>query len=69
MNKLLTAAQVVGKGLLTFTKIGATQTAIYSLSERNKNDIRSISGQMERGYKYNVSPKLQKIKVLKGGKQ
>ena len=68
MNKVGKAALVVGQGLLTFLKIGATQTAIYSMNESNRQDMKSITGQIERGVRYNVSPKLSKFKVVKGGK-
>lgn len=69
MSKALEAAKVITLGALRFMKIGATQTAIYNLNESNREDIKGISGQIQRGYKYNVSPQLQKIKVIRGGKQ
>jgi hypothetical protein len=68
MNKGLEVLKVIGLGAVKFMKIGATQTAIYNLNESNREDIKGISGQIERGYKYTVSPQLQKIKVIKGGR-
>lgn len=57
--------KTIGLGATKILKVGAQTQAIYSLNETNRDQMKELDGQMRRGYKYNVSPKLQSIKKIK----
>lgn len=58
-------AKKAGSGALKIMKVGAQSQVLYSLNEMNRDEMKSIDGQVKRGYKYNVAPKLQSIKKIK----
>lgn len=60
--------KAIGLGAVKIMKIGTKTQALYSLNEMNRDEMKNLDGQMKRGYKYNVSPKLQNIKKIKVGK-
>ena len=66
--KLKEGVKTIGLGTAKMLKIGAQTQVIYSLNERNRNEMKELDGQMTRAYKYNVSPKLEGIKKIKVGR-
>lgn len=67
-EELVEGLKNVGKGSVKVMKIGAQTQAMYSLNEMNRDEMKNLDGQMKRGYKYNVSPKLKNIKMIKVGR-
>lgn len=59
------AAKEIGYGAGKIMKIGAQTQAIYSLNEMNRDEMKGIDGDIKRGIKYNVSPKLKNMATIK----
>lgn len=58
-------AKKLGFGALRIMKVGTQTQAIYSLNETNRNQMKELDGQMRRGVKYNVTPKIKNIGKIK----
>lgn len=62
-----------GKLAVHIFRIGLTRVAIQNLQEHERDSIRGVSSELQRGYTERVSPELQKqlgkFNIIKGGKQ
>lgn len=56
--------KIVGFGAANLLKIGVKQQAVHSLNELNREEMREIHGQGSRYLKYEVSPKLKRVKKI-----